>query len=469
MNEKFEALREKYPVFIYDGFKLIKSDGFIKIRFDFAIEGLCEFHPEIKIITDNLKLINAFDSREARAIVFALGLTEAVSYWKCACPPRFIVRCGVLSEEDKLWWKKLWYNGLAELFYINGIETDIEKFVKIENDFTPTTEFSTDSEENNESFNSSGINIIPVGGGKDSIVTMELLGDYRDKNLFITVNDQSARTQSVAAAGYSERNMIKTYRTIDRELLQRNAEGFLNGHTPFSAIVAFLSYYCAYITGAENIILSNEASANEANIEGTDINHQYAKSYEFECDFNDYISRNLGDRANYFSLLRAFNELQIAKQFAQYSKYHSVFRSCNAGSKKNIWCCECSKCLFVYIILSPFLDRGELINIFGFDMLEKDGLREEFDGLIGVLKEKPFECIGTVEEVRCALEMTAKRYAASNKETLPVLLDYYLSISSKSFDKSPADLLGAFNHQNNIPKEFNKHVMEMYKYVSAAD
>ena len=468
MNSKFKQYREEYPVFFYNGFKLEVKEGFIKIRFDFAIDGLCEFHPEITIKTGNLVLLNAFNSTEARKIVFALGMTEAVSYWKCACPPRFVVRCGVLSEQDKLWWKKLWFNGLGEFFYSNGIETDFESFVKIENDYSTAAEDSIDSELRMESFNSSGMNIIPVGGGKDSIVTLELLHELSDKNLCFTVNDQPARSESVIAAGYSEKDIIKVYRTIDRELLQRNEEKFLNGHTPFSAIVAFLSYYCAYITGAENIILSNESSANEANIEDTGINHQYSKSYEFESDFRDYVKRNFSSNINYFSLLRAFNELQIAKQFAVFKKYHSIFKSCNKGSKDNVWCGACAKCLFVYIILSPFLEREELIKIFGCDMLEKESLRDEFEGLAGISKEKPFECIGTVTEVRCALETTAKQFEEKTMK-LPLLLDYYLSVPNNGCEINSAGLLREFNTQNDIPEEFKKYVAEMYDYVSKTD
>ncbi len=468
MNKKFQRFRADYPVFSYDGFNVAAEDGQIDIRFDFSIDGLCDFHPEIKIKTDNLKLINAFDSHEARAIIFALGLTEAVSYWKCACPPKFMVRCGVLSEEDKRWWKKLWFNGLAELFYINGIETDMGTFVKIENDFTPTTMLSADAETNNESFNSSGINIIPVGGGKDSIVTLELLRELSEQNLCFTVNDQLARTESAFIAGYKEKNIIKTFRTIDNELLQRNAEGFFNGHTPLSAIIAFLSYYCAYITGAEHVVLSNESSANEVNINGTEINHQYSKSYEFESDFNEYINKHFGDHTKYFSLMRAFNELQISKQFAAFREYLPIFRSCNAGSKKNVWCCKCAKCLYVYIIISPFFERDKVLEAFGCDMLAKEERQKDFDGLVGFSNEKPFECIGTVEEVCCALEMTAKRYTASGIE-LPFLLKNYMENQKNDCGRNKSELLSEFNEENNIPEKFKKYVMEMYKYVSEAD
>ena len=463
-NGDFNEFRQRYPVFSYDGFTVERADGRVRIRFDFSIPGLCEFHPETTINTDKLALLNRFDSADARKILFALGLVEAVSYWKCVCSPRFIVRCGALSDADKGWWKKLWYHGLGEFFYQNGIETSFEHFVKIECDFKPERK----EREIKDEYRTSGLNIIPVGGGKDSCVTLDLLKDIKDSTLCFTVNDQPARTQTAAVAGYSPEKILKTTRQIDKELLQRNKEGFLNGHTPFSAIVAFLGLYCAHITGAGNMILSNESSANEATVGGTEINHQYSKSYAFEQDLNDYMKRNFGGRTNYFSLLRPFNELQIARRFAALKQFHPVFRSCNIGSKNNIWCGRCAKCLFVYIILSPFMERRELLDIFGHDMLEKEEMLKDFEGLAGLSEVKPFECVGTVEEVRCALFMVAQKYAASGTD-IPFLLKKYSENSEAGCMKSPAQLLGEWNPENNVPEKFKKYITEMYDYVSATD
>jgi hypothetical protein len=97
--------------------------------------------------------------------------------------------------------------------------------------------------------------------------------------------------------------------------------------------------------------------------------------------------------------------LQIAQFIAQYEQYHAVFRSCHAGSKENKWCCNCSKCLFAYIILSPFIEDEKMIQIFGEDLLNKESLVHYFDQLVGWEDTKPFECVGTVEEVNQAIQM----------------------------------------------------------------
>ncbi len=339
-NDKFSLFREQYKTFTYENYHISRDEEYITVSFDFKIDGLCEFHPQTKIKIAEESCLNDFSSPTAQNIVFSLGMVELVSYWKTACPKNVIVKCGSLSDRQKEFWKQLYFGGLSEFFYINGIDADKETFMTLVCDEEPAAAAEL-------CYNTAGINLIPVGGGKDSAVTAELLKPFGKKNKFFTVNDQPARTETVVAAGYGEGDIIRTYRTIDKNLLELNKKGFLNGHTPFSAIVAFLSLYCAYLIGGEYIVLSNESSANSGNIEGREVNHQYSKSYRFENDFTEYVGENLLSGIRYFSLLRPFSELQIAKQFALLPQYHKVFRSCNRGSKKNIWCCKCAKCLFV--------------------------------------------------------------------------------------------------------------------------
>lgn len=459
-QQKFNSFRSEYSEFIYRSYSLTKEDDGIHIQYNFEIPGLCEFHPTTRIATDNLNIINKWNSETAEKLVFSLGMVELVSYWKCACPPKVKVLCGGLDEDDKNWWKRLYLSGLGEFFYRNEITTDFDSFMQIE---APAP-----SERDDEKYNCADINLIPVGGGKDSDVTLELLSGFRDKNMMFTVNNQGARTDAVLAAGYTENNIVKTYRTISPELLERNKEGFFNGHTPFSAIVAFLSLYCSYLIGGKYIVLSNEASANEGNVEDAEVNHQYSKSFEFESDFYNYVAKNLVPEIHYFSILRAFNELQIAKKFAACNHYHPVFRSCNVGSKKNIWCCNCAKCLFVYGILSPFIERNELVKIFGEDLLDKESLKDIFDGLVGFSPVKPFECVGTQEEIRFALSLAAENYKREGIE-LPVLLKYYSEKVDTESIAADNYLLKEFENENHIPQEFITAVKEMYDYVAAVD
>ncbi len=450
----FESLRRDYPVFAFDGYHIEREPDGVRLRFDFSVDGLCAFHPETFVRTDGLTLLNGFDSPTAHAIVFALGMTEAVSYYKAVCSPVIEVRCGALTDAQKLWWKKLWFHGLGEFFYRNGIETTEEDFVRIRCCGT--------AQKPGADFRSGGLHIVPIGGGKDSAVTLSLLQSERDRIYGFTVNDQQARTDTALVAGLPECRILRTHRTIDPELLRLNREGFLNGHTPFSAIVAFLSLYCAYLIGAENIVLSNESSANESTVSGSDVNHQYSKSYTFERDFTAYTRDVLGLPTRYFSLLRPFNEMQIAKQFAALPQYHAVFRSCNAGSKKNIWCGNCAKCLFVWCILSPFLSEDALLGIFGENLLEKPALLPQLQALCGLSAEKPFECIGTVREVCAALRMTADSYQKAGRP-LPALLQDVIGRLPPVDDNPLQDL----NEEHNVPDAFMPYIEEMYRFVRA--
>ncbi|MPM83204.1 hypothetical protein SDC9_130267 [bioreactor metagenome] len=100
-------------------------------------------------------------------------------------------------------------------------------------------------------------------------------------------------------------------------------------------------------------------------------------------------------------------------------------------------------------------------------MLEKMHLKNDFDGLTGISDVKPFECIGTKEEINCALQMTLNKYHQENL-SLPALLKYYEEKVSFASDPS-SDLLIEFNEENNIPQKFLAYVQEMYHYVSTTD
>ena len=95
--------------------------------------------------------------------------------------------------------------------------------------------------------------------------------------------------------------IIGVKRILDRKIVELNQEGYLNGHTPFSSIVAFITYLVAYLNGKKNIILSNEASANQPTVIGTKINHQYSKTYEFESDFMNYMNEFISLDIKYFN------------------------------------------------------------------------------------------------------------------------------------------------------------------------
>jgi hypothetical protein len=185
------------------------------------------------------------------------------------------------------------------------------------------------------------------------------------------------------------------------------------------------------------------------------VNHQYSKSLEFETDFRNYVHDFLTKDIEYFSLLRPISELQIASLFAQSPQYFYEFKSCNAGSKQNIWCGKCSKCLFTFIILSPFIRPDELVKIYGNNLLDDPELEGYFDELTGLADVKPFECVGTVDDVNAALCMALDFY---NPEKLPFLLQKFVnSLLFKSCDSiSRAELLSRIEQSHFLEEHYQK-------------
>lgn len=439
---KFNELRQKHKKFIYHDY-IAEKDSF---TFHFSINDY-HFYPKWEFSESYTEKLN--NQALYENLVFNIGMSELVSYWKSSCSPIVEIRCGALDDYAISWWKKLYFYGLGEFFYKNEIVTDIDSFMQI----VPT---NSDMIDFTQSRSTSGA-IVPIGGGKDSIVTLEMLNKFGDisENLCYMVKvkgtaDRSSMLMSAKIAGYEENQVIKVSRTIDETLLKLNELGYLNGHTPISSVFAFSSYAFAVLMNKKYIILSNESSSNEGNSCFLDVNHQYSKSTEFERDFRDYTRRYFGSSTEYFSLLRPWSEWQITKEFVRYPQYFKDFRSCNVGSKSDSWCGKCSKCLYVYVMLSAFLSDERLIQIFGTNMYENKSLDFTLKSLTNPAYDKPFECVGTREEVRLALKTAVAIRKSSN---LPLLLE-------KNFNEiSSYEIINHddfFDDENFVPQNFLK-------------
>ena len=412
-EEKFLQLRKQFPFFIFEKQEYTLSSEGLHVKYHYNLGGQHRFAPAIFIPRKSFFLPDSSLEGCLDNIVFNIGMIELISYWKAACSPLLVIRPFALLPEQVVWWKKLYFHGLGEFFYLNTIPVTMEDFMQIEcesSEYLPAQKNELDDAV-----------LLPVGGGKDSVVTLELLG-AEPGMLPLIMNPRGASLETIFVKGFSTEQYVEIRRTLDPLLLQLNEEGFLNGHTPFSALLAFITILAAIVSGHRYIALSNESSANESTIAGTEINHQYSKSFTFESDFRAYVKKWISPEIEYFSFLRPLNELQIASLFAQFRVYHPVFKSCNAGSKSDSWCVKCAKCLFTYIMLSPFLTEDDLIGIFGKDLFSDPGLETTFLQLTGMAEEKPFDCVGTIREVNLALCETIRQ---REEHGLPFLLEGY--------------------------------------------
>jgi len=425
----YESCRKNFPVFYFKNSEIKDTAEELQITYHFEIPNLSSFHPTWRFPKKNSAPLDIENNSTLKKMIFGLGMVELVSYWKIACPPKVIVEAGALDEAQICWWKELYFLGLGEFFYTNQIQANPETFM----DLSSTAPLF--SGEIRPSHAVDGC-LIPVGGGKDSACTIELLKKSRHPLKTYIINPRAASLETVKVSGISKQNSIHAKRTLDSNMIALNQQGYLNGHTPFSALVAFSSLITAYLHELKYIALSNESSANESTVNGTMVNHQYSKSFKFEQDFCNYEQQFIKSDVCYFSLLRPLSEFQIAKYFSGLLAYHDIFKSCNVGSKQDIWCGHCPKCLFVFLILSPFLDQQRLIEIFHTDMLNDASMQQTFEKLIGLQNEKPFECVGSRDEVNAAVCLTIEQIE-KEKKNLPLLLRWYKQqpIYDSSFPK----------------------------------
>lgn len=431
----FNDLRIKHNSFNYNSYEIIKNEKTIEVIYQYSIDNL-----------DNFKTVwsfpysTSYNERILDRLVFSLGLVEAISYYKITCPKIIKINCGNMSKENEGFWKKLFYNGLGEFMYKNNIEVsmdDLFSFIyKDEKLYLLQDNAKYD-----------GV-LVPVGGGKDSCVSLELLKDQKAASYCI--NPNTTITNIINECDIKDNITVK--RTFDSKVLEYNRQGYLNGHTPFSAIVAFSSFISAFINGYKYIALSNESSANETTVKDSFVNHQYSKSLEFENDFINYVKGICDSDIHYFSFLRPLKEIQIAYLFSKYDKYFDIFRSCNVGSKKGEWCSNCAKCLFVYIILTPFIKEERLIQIFGRKVLDNKVLENDFKGLIGINDVKPFECVGERDEVIIALS----NYIKNNNSYLTDLYKNNFNSTVDVFDF----VKNQFDNNNNVPSEYLPKIKE---------
>jgi len=457
---KYKELRKKYPKFIYRKYSYKINKGNLKISFLFEVPPDIKFEPQITIENVTRKELVTLDS-----LIFHLGLMEIPSYWKATCSPEILIKAGHLNKEQISWWKDLIMNGMGQFFYENQIDFRKPNFIKI-------TPINVAGARSNYVAGARDRVSVPVGGGKDSVVTLELLKRARKNIQCFSLNPTEAALKIMkiadcgAASGWRP---IIVRREIDEKLLELNRKGFLNGHTPFSAYLAFLSVLVAAIFGQKYVAFSNERSSNEGNVKylGKIINHQWSKSFDFEKKFRDYSKKYLAKEIEYFSFLRPLYEIQIAKLFSKYPKYFSAFLSCNvayqtaSGTKRPTekWCGRCPKCLFVFTALYPFIEESELLKIFGKNLFEDKKLLPIMQELIGERKFKPFECVGTKKESLIAFYLSFKKCIGDTYANLPFLLKYFrekILPKYPNIEKESKKLLDSWNNQNNLPKEFEK-------------
>lgn len=397
-SERLLQLRKLHSSIVYKSFDTRVDSDTLKITYHFHLIPNVDFYPTISIPLHGIHP----DIPKLNSLVFATGLIEFLSYWKAACPRNIQIECGSLSLAQTAFLKKLFIKGMGEFYFVNKIDFTADDFITITSSGPahPTVSLPDASGD-----------CVLAAGGKDSSLLLELIKPTSPSLKALSVIGSPSTDTSVRIAGISENNHIRISRTIDKNLIELNGSGYLNGHTPFSALIAHLSILVGVLYKIKNFYVGNERSASEENTIylGLPINHQYSKSFEFEKDFRAYAANSLTPDINYLSFLRPLYEIQIAKLFSAFPQHFKNFKSCNVNQKQNSWCLNCAKCLFVYLMMRPWITHTQSQEIFSGDPLSSPQASVLLNELLGLSPVKPLECIGTREESILGAHLTAER------------------------------------------------------------
>lgn len=329
-----------------------------------------------------------------------LHLMLGISYYKAATPPEIVIETGDIDRETAQLFEEIYVKGLGEFAYRNGL--DLRGRIRFP--------FASMVTAHPSSIELPRRTAVPVGGGKDSVVSIDALRSADEPMVLFSLGEFEAIDRVAEVSGLP---MVKVKRRLSPRLFELNAQGALNGHIPISAVIAFVLPICAILYGFDSAALSNERSASVGNLDhgGMDINHQYSKGLEFEARVSQHFRDRLLRRFDYFSFLRPLSEFQIARLFSRSTAYHEVFTSCNGafkidqGRRINRWCCTCPKCRSTFLLLAPFMEKDHLLSVFGQNLLDRQDQIEGLEELVGVRGFKPFECVGEPDEYLAALHL----------------------------------------------------------------
>lgn len=379
-----------------------------------------------------------YDNKQLDRALEHLLLMAGVSYYKAYIPKLIEISKGSLSKQEADFFAKTYQKGLAEFWYVNHLN--------------PKTKVEFKGNSIKKQPISGGLHnglLVGIGGGKDSLVTVEALKSLNVDFMTWSLNHRQQLSPLVKQLGTKHAFVD---RILDPKLLELNDLDAYNGHVPISAILACVGSVVAILSGRQDVVVSNEKTANEANLtyQGVEINHQYSKSQEFEQDFQKLLASSYGQDIRYYSFLRPLSELFVAEIFAKigFNKYRQFFSSCNKAytlhSDHMFWCGECPKCAFIFMILTPFIKESELVKLWhGKNLLLDNDLKPVYRQLLGIEGNKPLDCVGEIKEARSAMQLCFKVYPklqADYQFDLPKSYNY----RQVSDDQMPADIKKLF-------------------------
>ncbi|HEX7768778.1 MAG TPA: UDP-N-acetyl-alpha-D-muramoyl-L-alanyl-L-glutamate epimerase, partial [Dokdonella sp.] len=334
-----------------------------------------------------------------------LHFIAGISYYKAGVPPTIQVEGALPDAATAGFLDALYLHGLGEFAYHNRL--DLRGRIRF-----PSTPDAPSTM--TPSPGPAHRTLVPIGGGKDSLVSVEMLKACGEDATAAWVGNSPLIAACAARTGLPTLNIR---RELSPLLFEYNRQGAYNGHIPVTAINSAILAVAAVLYGYDAIAFSNERSASSATLEydGQPVNHQWSKSWAFERAFGELLQARVAPGLHYYSLLRPLSELAVAERFARSVCYDDAFSSCNRNFRilgpkpADRWCGQCPKCHFVFLALAPFMPKPRLLAIFGRNLLDDATLAPAFDALMEYRDHKPFECVGEGIESRAAMAALAAR------------------------------------------------------------
>ncbi|MCA9348928.1 hypothetical protein KC878_02160 [Candidatus Saccharibacteria bacterium] len=359
---------------------------------------------------------NIPDTQAVTSLLNWLALTYATYIFDIEFPDVVDVEFA-LSDAERIFFEKLYDLGMREFKYLNKIE--VSKTPTISSPSKTQKTFGSTKTPTAQKV------LLMNGGGKDGVagsVILDLAGvDFS----WFSVNPGVSQLNIV---NKSTQGSVNVKRAIGRQTIWERAQ--YKGHKPTSSGLAIIGLLTALIYDYTDIVTSNEQAANEATIihNGFAVNHQYTKSAEFEQDLQALCHEH-GINIRYWSILRPLKENEILKIIERHQPASiSQITSCNHGFLTGTWCLNCTKCAFVALSFATYapIAYGKIWPINR--PLDNLGIVPSLKDLLEA--DKPFECIGTSDE-------------------LTALCQDFLSISA---DDTPAEVMNIINQRASRPR-----------------
>ena len=254
--------------------------------------------------------------------------------------------------------------------------------------------------------------LVPIGGGKDSVVALEIVRRSGCELALFSVGDAPPIARTVAVAGLPH---LLVRRTLDPGLPALNEAGALNGHVPITAIVSCVALLTAALRGFDAVAMANERSASAGNLswDGVEVNHQFSKGLRAERLLSAAVaevspaacgcSRSCARRRSWRSRARSRGWSATTARSPAATRSSASIPRCaprrGAATAPSAGSCSWRS--------RPSASPEHLRVLFGRDLLEDEHQFEGFALLTATGGHKPFECVGEEQESLAAIRLLA--------------------------------------------------------------